>query len=201
MNKDIIFLSPVCTHNIWGGTRLNREFGYPIEGDDIGECWGISAHPNGDGTVASGAYKGMKLSELWEKHPELFGNTGMDRFPLLIKIIDAKDDLSIQVHPDDAYAKVHENGSLGKTECWFILDCKENATLVVGHNAKTKEELEQTASETNRQFVEKLRKKGVQILENNYKIEKNISGYRISGTLKVIEPAAVSVPVSKTQGD
>ena len=66
MNKDIIFLNPVCTHNIWGGTRLNREFGYPIEGDDIGECWGISAHPNGDGTVASGAYKGMKLSELWE---------------------------------------------------------------------------------------------------------------------------------------
>ena len=63
MNKDIIFLSPVCTHNIWGGTRLNREFGYPIEGDDIGECWGISAHPNGDGTVASGAYQGMKLSE------------------------------------------------------------------------------------------------------------------------------------------
>lgn len=147
MNKDIIFLSPVCTHNIWGGTRLNREFGYPIEGDDIGECWGISAHPNGDGTVASGAYKGMKLSELWEKHPELFGNTGMDRFPLLIKIIDAKDDLSIQVHPDDAYAKVHENGSLGKTECWFILDCKENATLVVGHNAKTKEELEQMIHE------------------------------------------------------
>ena len=65
----------------------------------------------------------------------------------------------------------------------------------------TKEELEQTASETNRQFVEKLREKGVQILENNDKIEKNISGYRISGTLKVIEPAAVSVPVSKTQGD
>lgn len=147
MNKDIIFLTPVCTHNIWGGTRLNREFGYPIEGDDIGECWGISAHPNGDGTVASGAYKGMKLSELWEKHPELFGDTGMDRFPLLIKIIDAKDDLSIQVHPDDAYAKVHENGSLGKTECWFILDCKENATLVVGHNAKSREELEQMIQE------------------------------------------------------
>jgi len=83
----------------------------------------------------------------WEKHPELFGNTGMDRFPLLVKIIDAKDDLSIQVHPDDAYAKVHENGSLGKTECWFILDCKENATLVAGHNAKTKEELERMIHE------------------------------------------------------
>ena len=58
-----------------------------------------------------------------------------------VKIIDAKDDLSIQVHPDDAYAKVHENGSLGKTECWYVLDCPENATLVVGHNAKTREEL------------------------------------------------------------
>ena len=147
MNKDIIFLNPVCTHNIWGGTRLNREFGYSIEGDDIGECWGISAHPSGDDTVRNGAFQGMKLSELWEKHPELFGNTGMDRFPLLVKIIDAKDDLSIQVHPDDAYAKVHENGSLGKTECWFILDCKENATLVVGHNAKTREELEQMIQE------------------------------------------------------
>ena len=147
MNKDIIFLNPVCTHNIWGGTRLNREFGYPIEGDDIGECWGISAHPSGDGTVRNGAFQGMKLSELWEKHPELFGDAGMDRFPLLVKIIDAKDDLSIQVHPDDAYAKVHENGSLGKTECWFILDCKENATLVAGHNAKTKEELEQMIHE------------------------------------------------------
>ena len=65
----------------------------------------------------------------------------MDRFPLLIKIIDAKADLSIQVHPDDTYAKVNENGSLGKTECWYILDCEENAALVIGHNARTKEEL------------------------------------------------------------
>ena len=73
--------------------------------------------------------------------------------------------------------------------------------MTVYEKGYTKEELEETASETNRQFVEKLREKGVQILENNDKIEKNISGYRISGTLKVIEPAAVSAPVSKTQGD
>lgn len=83
----------------------------------------------------------MKLSKLWEEHPELFGNTGLDRFPLLIKIIDARSDLSIQVHPDDAYAKEHENGSLGKTECWYIVDCKEDSALVVGHNARTREEL------------------------------------------------------------
>lgn len=139
--KEIIFLDPVCTHNIWGGTKLREEFGYPIEGDDIGECWGISAHPNGDGTVRNGAFAGMKFSEVWEKHPEVFGNIDYDRFPLLTKIIDARDDLSIQVHPDDAYAKVNENGSFGKTECWYIVDCPENATLVIGHNAKTKEEL------------------------------------------------------------
>lgn len=139
--KEILFLDPVCTHNIWGGTRLREDFHYPVEGDDLGECWGISAHPNGDGTLRDCGFRGMNLSELWKKHPEVFGNVDSDRFPLLIKIIDAKDDLSIQVHPDDDYAKVHENGSLGKTECWYILDCKENATIVIGHNARTKEEL------------------------------------------------------------
>ena len=139
--KEILFLDPVCTHNIWGGTRLREDFHYPVEGDDLWECWGISAHPNGNVTLRDCGFRGMKLSELWKKHPEVFGNVDSDRFPLLIKIIDAKDDLSIQVHPDDDYAKVHENGSLGKTECWYILDCKENATIVIGHNATTKEEL------------------------------------------------------------
>ena len=145
--KEILFLDPVCTHNIWGGTRLRTEFGYPVEGDDIGECWGISAHPNGDGSIRNGVYAGMKLSKVWEEHPEVFGNLAYDRFPLLTKIIDAKADLSIQVHPDDAYAQVHENGSLGKTECWYILDCPEGAELVIGHNAKTKEELTEMISE------------------------------------------------------
>ncbi len=140
---ELLFLDPVCTHNIWGGTRLREEFGYPVEGDGIGECWGISAHPEGDGTVRSGSFQGEKLSGLWAKHPELFGNLPYDRYPLLTKIIDAQDDLSIQVHPDDAYAQVHENGSLGKTECWFICDCAKDAAIVIGHNARTKEELEE----------------------------------------------------------
>lgn len=139
--RGIMFLNPVCTHNIWGGTRLREEFGYPVEGDDIGECWGISAHPNGDVGVKYGTSAGKKLSEVWEEHPEVFGNLSYDRFPLLTKIIDARDDLSIQVHPDDEYANVNENGSFGKTECWYILDAPENGSLVVGHNARTKEEL------------------------------------------------------------
>lgn len=139
--KPIIFLNPVFKQMLWGGSRLRSRFGYDIPGDDTGECWAVSAHPNGDCTVRDGAYEGMSLSQLWEKHPELFGNPKTDRFPLLVKIIDAKDDLSIQVHPDDAYAREHENGSLGKTECWYILDCPEGATLVAGHNAGTREEL------------------------------------------------------------
>lgn len=139
--REMLFLDPVCKHNIWGGSRLREEFGYPEEGDDIGECWGISAHPNGDGTVRNGAFAGMKLSEIWEKHPEFFGNLDYDRFPLLTKIIDARDDLSIQVHPDDDYAKANENGSFGKTECWYVMDCPKDAKLVIGHHANTKEEL------------------------------------------------------------
>lgn len=142
MERELLFLKPVCTHNIWGGTRLRTDFGYEVEGDDIGECWGISAHPNGDGEIRDGRLAGRKLSEVWEEYPELFGRLKYDRFPLLTKIIDARDDLSIQVHPDDAYAAEHENGSFGKTECWYVLDCPKDATLVIGHQAKDREELE-----------------------------------------------------------
>lgn len=92
--------------------------------------------------MKEGAFAGKTLSQLWTEEPQLFGNTTGDRFPLLIKIIDANDDLSIQVHPDDTYAGKNENGSLGKTECWYILDAPEGATLVIGHNAKDKAELE-----------------------------------------------------------
>ena len=139
--KPIIFLNPVFKQMLWGGNQLRSSFGYDIPGDDTGECWAVSAHPNGDCTVKEGIYEGMPLSQLWVKHPELFGNPKTDRFPLLVKIIDARDDLSIQVHPDDTYAGEHENGSLGKTECWYILNCPEGATLVAGHNAGTRQEL------------------------------------------------------------
>ena len=139
--EPILFLEPVFKQMIWGGSRLKEQFGYDIPGEDTGECWAISAHPNGDCAIREGIYRGKTLSQLWASHPELFGNPQSDRFPLLIKIIDARDDLSIQVHPDDCYAREHENGSLGKTECWYILDCPQDAALVVGHNARTRQEL------------------------------------------------------------
>lgn len=141
MEKELIFLEPVLKETIWGGDRIKKDFGIQKATDSTGESWCISAHENGDCIVKNGMYKGKTLSYLWKNHKELFGNVGGDKFPLLVKIIDAKDDLSIQVHPDDEYANKNENGSLGKKECWYILDCDENATIVIGHNAKTKDEL------------------------------------------------------------
>lgn len=119
-----IFLEPTLKTLIWGT-----------------EQWGISGHSNGDNRVLNEEYGNMTLSQLWQTKPELFGNISSDRFPLLTKIIDAKDDLSIQVHPDDEYAKKNENGSLGKTECWYIMDATPNATIVIGHNANSREEV------------------------------------------------------------
>ncbi|MFA6856068.1 MAG: type I phosphomannose isomerase catalytic subunit [Treponema sp.] len=142
MSREIIFLNPVLKETIWGGTRLS-EFGYNLPSKHVGECWAVSAHPNGDCTIASGTYEGMHLSQLWTEHKELFGNAQGSRFPLLTKIIDADTDLSIQVHPDDIYAQAHENGSLGKTECWYILDAEPGTMIVIGHNAKNHEEVKQ----------------------------------------------------------
>ena len=139
--KDILFLEPVFKEMIWGGERLRTDFGYKIPSNHTGECWAISAHANGDCTIKDGRYKGNSLSSLWDNHRNLFGNLEGDVFPLLIKIIDAKADLSIQVHPDDAYANVNENGSLGKTECWYVLECNTDGQIAIGHNAKSQTEL------------------------------------------------------------
>ncbi|WP_282711231.1 type I phosphomannose isomerase catalytic subunit [Lancefieldella sp. Marseille-Q7238] len=140
-SHDIIVLTPIFHEKIWGGRRLADDFGYDIPDGDIGECWAISAHPNGDCTVASGVFAGKTLSELWDEHRELFSAAQGDRFPLLIKILDAREDLSVQVHPDDAYAAEHENGSLGKRECWYVLDAEPNTTIIIGQRAHNRKEL------------------------------------------------------------
>lgn len=140
--KEILWMKPVFKQMIWGGNKLGSKWGYEIPGENTGECWAVSAHPNGDCTIKEGTFAGKTLSQLCSEEPQLFGNAAGDRFPLLIKIIDANDDLSIQVHPDDTYAGKNENGSFGKTECWYILDAPEGATLVIGHNAKDRAELE-----------------------------------------------------------
>lgn len=142
MDNELIFPEPVFKATVWGGNRLKRDFGLGHEGD--GECWLISAHKNGDCLVSAGKYKGLPLSRLWDEHRELFG-CHEGEFPLLIKLIDAGDNLSVQVHPDDKYARKHEGAVYGKTECWYVLDCPESAEIVLGHNAQSAGELSSMA--------------------------------------------------------
>lgn len=141
MNQEILFLEPVFQERIWGGTALKDVFGYHIPSDKTGECWAISAHPNGMGIIKNGQYQGKSLKELWDDHRELFGGVEGKQFPLLTKILDANDDLSVQVHPNDEYAFINENGELGKTECWYIIDAQEDGELIFGHNALSQEEV------------------------------------------------------------
>jgi len=144
--KTLLFVEPQLEERIWGGHRLKTEWGYPSEKDDeLGECW-ISCNETADCVVNGGWYGGRKLSDLWKNEPQLFGNPTEEDFPLLVKIIDAKEDISIQVHPDDAYAREHEHCK-GKRECWYILDCPEDAKLVIGSKATSQEELQQMIRE------------------------------------------------------
>lgn len=136
-----LFLEPVFHEKIWGGDRLSSQFGYTISTTNpIGECWGISGHPNGLSVIANGIYKGWTLDNLYQKRPDLFNYPEDKCFPLLTKILDANDWLSVQVHPDDSYALSHE-GELGKTECWYVLEAQEGAEIILGHQAKSKKEL------------------------------------------------------------
>lgn len=129
-------LSPIGKDYLWGGSRLNDDFSKDIPMEPLAESWECSVHPDGVSVVASGEYTGQLLSEVLKKHPEYLGThpqaTNGGELPILIKLIDAKKDLSIQVHPDDAYAKEHENGSLGKTEMWYVLDADKDTQLVYG---------------------------------------------------------------------
>lgn len=154
-----LFLQSVMHEKIWGGTKLRDEFGYEIPSDKVGECWAISAHPNGVSTVKNGRFAGQKLDTLYAEHRELFGDRSEPVFPLLTKILDANDWLSVQVHPDDAYGLKHE-GELGKTECWYIIAADEGAEIIYGHNAKSKEELrEQIESKNWDQLLTKIKVK------------------------------------------
>lgn len=140
MNKDprIIKLTPLFKEKIWGGRNLTHYF-KDLPAGPIGECWVISGHPHGDTLVADGPFKGMPLSKVYNENRHLFGNDESESFPLLVKFIDAKYDLSIQVHPDDTYA--HKIGEeYGKEEVWLILKAPLSQKIQLGHYAQTKEE-------------------------------------------------------------
>ena len=141
----ILKLKPSSKDYLWGGTRLMTEFGKEYDGDKLAETWELSCHPDGPSYVANGEYAGETLSEyILMEGKKVTGTHSRhySQFPLLIKFIDAKDDLSIQVHPDDEYAMKNE-GQYGKTEMWYIVDCEDGASLYYGFSREvSKEEFE-----------------------------------------------------------
>lgn len=134
-------MKPVFKEKVWGGSNLQKQFQYDIPSKQTGECWGISGHAHGTNEVEDGPFQGRTLRELWENEAHLFGLSSQKEFPLLVKLIDAQDDLSVQVHPDDVYAKEKENYAYGKTECWYIVSAEPGAELILGHHAQSEAEL------------------------------------------------------------
>ncbi|MBT1160455.1 class I mannose-6-phosphate isomerase [Bifidobacterium sp. SO1] len=129
-----MLLSPAGKDYLWGGTRLKSEYNKRIDLDPLAETWECSVHPDGPSTVVSGEFKGHGLDEVLAEHPEFLGTKTRHMegsLPILLKLIDAKRDLSVQVHPDDEFARrvEHQNG---KTEMWYVLDAAPGAKLVCG---------------------------------------------------------------------
>ena len=133
--KTPIKLTPVFKEIVWGGNRLKTDYGFQSDLNNIAEAWMLCAREDGDNVIANGEFAGKSFTEFVKENKAVLGTKGenYEEFPLLIKFIDAKADLSVQVHPDDEYARIHEN-SYGKTEAWYILDCDEGAELIYGFN-------------------------------------------------------------------
>lgn len=136
--EKILFLEGKFREKIWGGKGLREIYSYDIPSDKTGEYWAISDMGDMSSVITNGEFKGKSLEEVYQKHKDLFGNPKEATFPLLVKIIDANTDLSIQVHPDDVMAKELED-SRGKTECWYILN-EDPASIIYGLKVADKKE-------------------------------------------------------------
>lgn len=138
----ILKLKPSCKNYLWGGHRLADEYGIEYEEDILAEAWELSCHPDGPSYISNGKYAGMTLEEFIEAEgKEVLGShcRRFRDFPILIKFIDAKQNLSIQVHPNNRYALKNE-GQYGKTEMWYIMDAKPGAFLYYGFKTEVSKE-------------------------------------------------------------
>lgn len=183
---DLITLTPVFHRKMWGGQKLRTDFHFPIKPEPTGEAWTIGAHPNGDCVIKAGPGVGQTLSQLYQQQPELFGNPTETTFPLLVKILDANQQLSVQVHPDDSYAYEHAH-ERGKTECWYILSAEPNSYLIYGHTAQTKTDLETMVN--HQQWAALLKKRYVKTGD---------FVYVPSGTLHAIGPGVVVLEIQQS---
>ena len=161
---EILKLNPVFKDYLWGGTKLRDEYGLESDLEKLAEGWMLSCHKDGENTISNGKYKNKTLTTVINENPDFLGENGkkFEYFPILIKLIDAKNDLSVQVHPDNEYAMRVEK-EYGKTECWYVLDCDENAELIYGFNREISSEefKERIANNTFLETVNKVKvKKG-----------------------------------------
>lgn len=122
-------LIPVCKSYLWGGTRLKEDYRKHSEEATVAESWEVSVHRDGASVIANGAFAGKTLAEYFAADPQSLGCAR--EFPILVKLIDAADKLSVQVHPSDVYARVHENDN-GKTEMWYIADALPGSGIYCG---------------------------------------------------------------------
>lgn len=150
MKNKPFLLKPAAKDYLWGGTRLNDDFGKNISLNPLAETWECSTHKDGPSIVAD---TGVSLNSILKSHHEYLGThalsatDGRAELPILVKLIDAKSDLSVQVHPDDEYAKKIEN-SLGKTEMWYVIDSRADSALVYGFSQDvTKEQVKNSATD------------------------------------------------------
>ena len=171
-------LKPAAKDYLWGGSRLNDDFGKAIPLSPLAETWECSTHPDGQSLVAE---TGEPLGELLNRHSDYLGShplyltKGKGELPILIKLIDAKQDLSIQVHPDDEYALKYEN-SLGKTELWYVLAAKQNAELIYGFNRSVNQE----------QVKRAIQEKRIEENLNHVPVQKNEVFFVEAGTVHAI---------------
>lgn len=137
-----LLLKPPVKDYLWGGTRLKTEFGLASDTDIAAEGWMLSCHKDGSNTVLNGKFAGMSLPDVlavWGNEALGTRAAAFPYFPILIKLIDAKQKLSVQVHPSDDYALAHE-GEFGKTEMWYVVDCQEGAELLYGFSENISKE-------------------------------------------------------------
>ena len=173
----ILKLNPVFKDYLWGGTKLRDEYGFKSNLDKLAEGWMLSCHKDGENTILNGEYQGKTLTDVVKENQNFLGENGkkFEYFPILIKLIDAKNDLSVQVHPDNEYAMRVEN-EYGKTECWYILDCDDDAELIYGFNREiSSEEFKERIS--NNTFLETV---------NKVKVKKGDLFFIEAGTLHAI---------------
>ena len=137
MNLYPIRLLPYVSETIWGGRKLIEEYGVKTEKNNAAEGWMLSCHEAGSSSVANGIFAGRSFADVVKENPDLCGENAknFEDFPILIKFIDAMDNLSVQVHPTKEYCELTGKGQ-SKTECWYIIDCEEDASLILGFKDK-----------------------------------------------------------------